>query len=542
MATSNRWAGSWGVVALVMAAGMPCAGAGGAAPTSPEPAARPLPLRLVSAAAKGAFSNPEQAIDGDPRTEFTFAWGNGGAQLVLDLGEPAVVERIGITTGPGAAPNFLEEVTIGPDPEKMRGLLARPINLTARPLQKTDLAITPAVGKYLGVSFSGGGQVGIGEIEAWGRKHRPERHLCHWWSGDVAADFLEALDYLDRDLGVTDLWIDKVATALPSTRPNSGFEVLARAGVFRALQQRGIRYWLTEDEGFGGLVNSPADLRDDRRWETTLRRAREIYRRAHQLGFRGLAMDAEDYVPPSDPAVVETYLKVADHVDCWTFNDEFGYAGHYYQRGQQYGKVIREVWGGPVIQYYEAVMYAGKPGCRDGNYWWLKGMYDAGLEIWLATERTYGAGKGELYTPEAGYPEWTTRWFVDLPDYLAQTHRAYPFAARVLPGFHPWISDFGGGIPLYLPQYLDAQLGIVEKAAYGCWIYHGGTPHAGDPRKVLKNQEFLARHGLSAQDYLEVFRKHPTSRAPSRQGRAGTRPLRRQDVGNRAGRGRSRGR
>lgn len=506
MPTSTRWVGPLSLAILVMAAGRPGAGS---APQQGQ-AVRPLALRLVSVTARDAYSNPEGAIDGDPQTEFTFVWGNGGAQLLFELGEPSIVERIRITAGPGAAPNFLEEVTIGPDPTKMRGLLARPLNLVARPLQKTDFALTPAVGKYLGVRFSGGGKVGIGEIEAWGRRHRPERHLCHWWSGEVTADFLEAMDYLDHDLGVTDLWIDKVATALPSTRPNRGFEVLERAGVFRELRKRGIRYWLTEDEGFGGLVNSPDDLRDDLQWETTFRRAREIYRQARQLGFRGLAMDAEDYVLPSDPAVVEKYLQAADHVDCWTFHDEFGYAGHYYQRGQQYGKVIREVWGCPVIQYYEAVMYAGRPGCRDGNYWWLKGMHDAGLEIWLATERTYGAGQGELYFPEAGYPEWTTRWFVDLADYLIQTHRAYPFAARVLPGFHPWISDFGGGIPLYLPRYLDEQLEMVEKAAYGCWLYHGGTPRAGDPRKVLKNQEFLARHGLSAQDYLEVFRKHST--------------------------------
>lgn len=40
--------------------------------------------------------------------------------------------------------------------------------------------------------------------------------------------------------------------------------------------------------------------------------------------------------------------------------------------------------------------------------------------------------------------------------------QAYPFAARVLPGFHPWISDFGGGVPNYLPKYLDEQLSITE--------------------------------------------------------------------------------
>ena len=61
-------------------------------------------------------------------------------------------------------------------------------------------------------------------------------------------------------------------------------------------------------------------------------------------------MDAEDYVLPSDAADQEKYLKVADHVDCWTFNDEFGYSGYYYQRGLQFGRVIKEVWDCPVLQ------------------------------------------------------------------------------------------------------------------------------------------------------------------------------------------------
>ena len=105
-------------------------------------------------------------------------------------------------------------------------------------------------------------------------------------------------------------------------------------------------------------------------------------------------------------------------------------------------------------------MYAGKPGCRDGNYWWLKGIHDAGLEIWIGPERTYGRGNRELYAPEVGYAEFVTRSFIDLATFIPQVHQAYPFAARVLPGFHPWISDFGGGVPNDLPKYLDEQLSI----------------------------------------------------------------------------------
>jgi len=480
-----------------------------------KPAPRRLNVKFVSATSRDAYQNPEAALDGDPGTEFTFVWGNGGADIVLDLGEPTEVESLEIISGPTGGPYFLSEVNVGPDKSHLqRDLLHRGVNLVVVPGEKSQIRLVPAVSRYLRLFFSGGGKVGIGEISVYGRPHRPERHLCHWWSGDVKTDFLDAMDYLDRDLQVTDVWIDKVATAFPSTRPNYGFDLLDQKGAFRELKQRGIHYWLIEDEGFGGLVNGPSDLRDDLKWETTLRRAREIYSQARQLGFRGLAMDAEDYVLPSDPAVTEKYLKVADHVDCWTFNDEFGYSGYYYQRGLQYGKVIKEVWDGPVIQYYEVVMYAGKPGCRDGNYWWLKGMHDAGVEIWIGTEKSYGRGNKELYVPELGYAEFVTRSFIDLPTFIPQVHQAYPFAARVLPGFHPWIADFGGGVPNYLPKYLDEQLSITENAAFGCWIYHGSTKHAGDPRKVL-SQDFLAKRNLTEASYREVFRRHLTTRIPS---------------------------
>ncbi len=468
-------------------------------------------LKLVSVTAGDAFQNPEYATDGKPTTEFTFNWGNGGAKLLFDLGQPTVVERVDITIGPGAAPFYVDEISVGPDTANMRDLFSRPINLFRGSGQKTAVGVPPSVGRYLRVGLRAGDKVGVGEIEVFGKRHRPERHLCHWWGGDVKSDFVDAMDYIDRDLGATDIWIDKLATAFPSTRPNLGFGVLEKAGVFKELKKRGINYWLMEDEGFGALVNSPADLRDDLKWETTLRRAREIYSQAKKLGFRGLVMDAEDYIIPSDPAIVEKYLKVADHIDCWVFNDEFGYAGYYYQRGLQYGKVIKEVWGCPVFQFYEAVMYAGIPGCTDGNYWWMKGIHDAGLEIWQGTEKSYGRGNKELYDPAVAYPEWTTYSFIDLPAFINKVHKVYPFADRVLPGFHPWIAGFGGGVPLYLPKYLDEQLSIVENAAFGCWIYHGSTARGGDPRLVL-NKEFLAKHKLSAQDYVDVFRKHPTSR------------------------------
>ena len=197
---------------------------GGAA--GQKSAQRRLDVKFVSASSRDAYQNPEAALDGDPGTEFTFAWGNGGAEIVLDLGGPAVVESLEIVSGPTGGPFFLSEVNVGPDASHLqRGLPHRGVNLITVPGQKTRVGLVPAVSRYLRLFFSGGGKVGIGEISVHGKPHRPERHLCHWWSGDVKTDFLDAMDYLDRDLQVTDVWIDKVVTAFPSTRPNYGFEL-----------------------------------------------------------------------------------------------------------------------------------------------------------------------------------------------------------------------------------------------------------------------------------------------------------------------------
>ncbi|MFM7159498.1 MAG: discoidin domain-containing protein [Planctomycetaceae bacterium] len=232
-----------------------------------------LKAKFVSASSRDAYQNPEAVLDGDPATEFTFVWGNGGAEIVLDLGGPSVVESLDITSGPTGGPFYLSGVSVGPTPETLsRDLLHRGVNLVVVPGKPTTIRCVPAVTRYLRLLFSGGGKVGVGEIAVHGRPHRPERHLCHWWSGDVKTDFLDAMDYLDRDLQATDVWIDKIASVFPGTRPNYGFEVLDQGGAFRELRKRGINYWLIDEEGFGGLVNGPDDLRDDAKLQAVLRR------------------------------------------------------------------------------------------------------------------------------------------------------------------------------------------------------------------------------------------------------------------------------
>lgn len=473
-------------------------------PTAAEPLAG---VKLLSAEAPGGgLQNPANALDGDAKTEFSFAWGNGGATLVLDLGGPRVLERVRVTNGHSAPLIWMTEFAVGPDAEHFRPVLGRPVNLPMwRPGDSTDIPLGDAVARYVKISFGGGGDRGsISEVALFGRENRPERHLM-CWSGNIQRDFLDKLDYLQRDLGVTDLWLDYLETAFPQTNRNAGFAAWVESGALEQLQARGIRYWLAEHEAFAFMVSRPEDLRDDRRWETTFRQARTLYARAKELGFRGLVFDAEDYDGVSD-AAKRRYAESADYVDAWCFADEFGPGGMYYLRGRQFGQVLAEVWGAPLLQVYEARMYAGKGDCRAGNYWWLRGIHDAGIEIWIATEKTYGAGQGEI---ETDAPAWLRTWFVQMPEYMGQIHDAYPFAARILPGFHPWNSRTRQ--PNYLPRYLGEQLDIAANWAPGHWIYTEGTPQGGDPRQVL-DPEFLKARGLTAEQYLDVFRSRPPAR------------------------------
>lgn len=457
--------------------------------------------QVVSAEARsGVPGDPAKAVDGDPETEFAFDWANGGAVLTLDLGGPRVLDRIRVTNGRSAPVVWLTECSAGPDTTHLRPLLGRPVNLAMwRPGDSTEVPLGGAVARYARVSVAGGGDRGsIAEIAFYGRENRPERHLM-CWSGDIRRDVLDKLDYFQHDLGVTDLWLDFIETAFPQTNRNAGFAAWVASGAFEQFRARGIRFWLAEHEAFTFLVQCPEDLRDDRRWETTLRQARYIYAQAKALGFRGLVLDAEDYDGVTADAR-RRYADSADHVDAWCFADEFGPAGMYYLRGRQFGLALAEVWRCPLLQVYEARLYAGKGDCRAGNYWWLRGIHDAGIEIWVATEKTYGAGQGEIQTDA---PEHLRTWFVRMPEFVPRVHDAYPFAARVLPGFHPWNTRTRQ--PNYLPRYLAEQIATAANCVPGFWIYTEGIMHGGDPRQVL-DAAFLEAQSLTAERYLDVLR------------------------------------
>lgn len=329
---------------------------------------------------------------------------------------------------------------------------------------------------------------------------RPERHLLGW-ATDFTRDYYEKIDYFDRVLGLTDIWIAAADSAWPSTWYKLGFPALIQSGALPQFRQRGIRYWLEEHESFCTMVRDEADLRDERQWAAVYADAARIYAQARQLGFRGLVLDAENYYPVSEAMTAKYGMPGGEPVTSWSFREEFGRDGQYYRRGLAYGNIIRQVWPEcTMIQIYEALAFGGN---REGNYWWLKGIGDAGVEIWIAAGMTYGAGANEI--PEERGNDWLGRWHVpDTARYAADLQAAYPMASRVLPGFHPW--NVNTKRPHYLPRYLTEQLNRARNMP-GFWLYTEGLNRGGDPREnANRDDAFWAAQGVTPQDYLDCFK------------------------------------
>jgi hypothetical protein len=456
----------------------------------------------ASYAERGSCDKAENLIDANVNTDFSITGEDATAFVVIDLGRGCVIESVEITNGKSNPVGWLNSLEVGPDPKHFRELLGRKVNLPVwRGGDSETISITPAVGRYVRIGFFSHRKTGaISGIKITGSENRPERHLM-CWSTDVNRDFLSKMDYFQNDLKLTDVWLDYVKTAFYQGNDNSGLQIWIDSGALKEFQKRNIRYWLGEHEFFCALVNSPEDLLDDLRWNTTINQIKQVYSQAKELGFRGIVVDGEDYGGVTKEAW-EKYSKFTSHPLGWSFQEHFGYNGMYYQRGLQVGKAIKSVWNPIVIALWEGIMFEDKHGAYDGHYWFFKGINDAGLEIWIAPEKTYGAGNNEMKHPDI-LPH-LSHWLVKMPEFIPEVYKAFPFATRVLPGFHPWNTRIKRAC--YLPKYLDEQLRISENTVQGFWMYNEGNMHGGDPREVL-DESFLKPYGVTAQDYIDVFKK-----------------------------------
>jgi hypothetical protein len=321
----------------------------------------------------------------------------------------------------------------------------------------------------------------------------PERHLLGWAS-NFQNDYKNKVDYFDKILGLTDIWIHNVQDAFPTTFIQVGFPALISTGVLDDFADRGINYWLGDHEAFCTMVRDVAALRDDTKWNEVYAKAATIYTQARALGFKGLVLDAENYYPVT-PETVARYQTNGENISSWSFSDEFGADGDYYRRGLAYGNVIKSTWPECIlIQIYEALIYGSN---RQGNYWWLQGIHDAGVEIWIGTQLTYGAGANEIAKDYLG------RWHVNMSELMTKVQAAYPMASRVLPGFHPW--NIRTGQPQYLPKYLTEQMNQARNQP-GFWLYTEGLSLGGDPREP-DNQDapYWQSYKVTPQEFFQCF-------------------------------------
>lgn len=330
---------------------------------------------------------------------------------------------------------------------------------------------------------------------------RVDVHL--YGSGDAATDAKLAPWY--REIGVTDLWVYMLEGAFPQDQraeAQLSIEELQGFGFLETYSKNGLRYWWFERPvpDFAYVTyerpdGSKADLWDSSAeteafWNGVCERVREVYPEVGKAGFRGLVFDNEAYYSyKGDESGKEKPWVWGGH------EDQYGLGGNYHKRGLQVGRAIKAVWpDAKVIMVYAF----GYPGER----WWYQGFKDAGLEVFLGAEHTYGAGPAKEGT--AWYQSWwqgkRTKEMCDLK------RKQFPFVRdnqHVMAGVFP--VDFKNSRPNYLAKYFREQ---VDSAANGdpagaipIWIWPEG-PFTPESWKSIACQE-----GETPDDYLKVLRE-----------------------------------
>ena len=145
-------------------------------------------------------------------------------------------------------------------------------------------------------------------------------------------------------------------------------------------------------------------------------------------------------------------------------------------------------------------MFSDKNDALQGNYWWLKGINDAGVDVVIAPEKSYGAGNNEIVSSESPHLHY---WFINTAELVNWVYNEYPFIKGVIPGFHPW--NVRLGVPMYKPEYLKEQINNATSLTTAFWIYTEGNVKNGDPRLTL-NREKCKKYGVIPEDYIDILK------------------------------------
>jgi hypothetical protein len=325
----------------------------------------------------------------------------------------------------------------------------------------------------------------------------------HLFGGDLSAHVPLATWY--HEIGITDVWLYSLNGVFPQDQPASTQRSLSQLevdGVLAAYSSSQIRYWWFERpvpdyfylkyrEEYSTEGNSDtiwaSGSRADRAWERICRRVEAFYGAVRDAGFAGIVYDNEAYY---------TYQGFARP---WTWgghDSELGLAGNYYRRGVEVGSAINTVWPrAKVIMVYSF----GYP----GEYWWYKGFHDAGIDVYLGIEHSYGAGP-----PRLG-DEWYQHWWSGggLAGIVKEKRAFFDFITddrHVSAGLFP--IDFGRALPnydlIYFREQLQQAAMLSGSGPIVVWIWPQGdfTPNRW---KDVKYPD-----GIFREDYWRLMREY----------------------------------
>lgn len=192
-------------------------------------------------------------------------------------------------------------------------------------------------------------------------------------------------------------------------------------------------------------------------WEHVVANITAVYSEVRAMGFEGLVYDNEGYYSGTcnDPTPVSCL---------WHQRSAFNVngSGSYYARGKQVGEAISKAWPGARVVMAYGFPY---PGLVD----WVRGHIDAGLNVQVGIEHTYGAGPcsgpyyhGSWFQCSFGGPPGSTGPH-HLKAVIDSEYQSWPAAAsvseRMTAGISPPnLGAFGPASPQYEAVYLRQQL------------------------------------------------------------------------------------
>lgn len=334
----------------------------------------------------------------------------------------------------------------------------------------------------------------------------PNRIQIHLFGGDVSPRAPLAFWY--HEIGITDVWLYSLKGVFPQDqRPSDqrSLSELAHDGVLVGYSANQIRYWWFERPVPDYLYYSyraqhpSVDDSDniwssrssaDGEWDVVCRRIGALYGSLRDAGFAGIVYDNEGYYS----------YKESERPWVWGGHDgELGPDGNYYKRGLEVGAAISAVWPrARAIMVYSF----GYP----GEYWWYKGLHDAGVDIYLGIEHSYGAGPAK--PGDHWYQHWWSRG--ELTGVVKEKCALFNFVPddrHIISGLFP--IDFGRAEPNYDLTYFREQLRqastLTGSGPFAVWIWPQGPFTPGSWKEVRYPE------GVSREDYWRLMREYSSA-------------------------------